>query len=314
MTELRVIFLGTSAFAVPALRALVGRPDMTVVAVVAQPDKPQGRHAKALVGPVAAVAQELHLTLLQPEKLKDAAVADTFKALEADIAVVAAYGRIIPDALLAIPRHGTLNIHPSLLPRWRGPSPIQSAIAQGDAETGVSIMVLDAEMDHGPLLAQIRVPLSGNERHPDLEARLAAVGAELLAETLPQYADGSLAPRSQDHDAATFCKMLARDSGRIDWAKSAAEIERLERAMDPWPGVWTEWTDGAATLRVKLFDARVETETRPAGSLTERNGRLLVGAATSAVSFGYLQVEGKKRLLPTDLLRGMPAFLNGRFS
>ncbi|TAK04665.1 methionyl-tRNA formyltransferase [Patescibacteria group bacterium] len=313
MAALRVVFWGTSAFAVPALRALAALPDATVVAVVAQPDKPQGRHAEPVSSPVAAAARELGLPLLQPEKVKTKEFENTLRELSPDMSVVTAYGRIIPEAVLAIPRLSTLNVHPSLLPRWRGPSPIQSAIAAGDPETGVSIMLLDAEMDHGPLLAQMRVPLSGTERYPELETRLAHTGAKLLAETLPRYANGRMTPKPQDHEKATFCTLLTRDSGRIDWSKNAAEIERLERAYDPWPGVWTEWTDGTTTLRAKLFDAHVENSASEPGALSERENRLVVGAGSGSVSFGMLQVEGKKRMTLPELLRGSPDFLKGRF-
>ena len=310
---MRVIFWGTSAFAVPALRALAAMPDVTVVSVVAQPDKPQGRHAEAIPSPVAAAARVLGLPLLQPEKVKTSDFEKTLRDLSPDVSVVTAYGRLIPDALLQIPRLGTLNVHPSLLPRWRGPSPIQSAIANGDTETGVSIMLLDAEMDHGPLLAQTRLLLQGNERYPELEPRLAETGAELLRKTLLACVAGTITPQPQDHGNATFCTLLTRDSGRIDWTKSAAEIERLERAMDPWPGVWTEWTDGTTTLRVKLFESAVEQVAGEPGSLSEHDGRLTAGAEKNSISFKSLQIEGKKRMTLTELLRGMPAFLNGSF-
>lgn len=310
---MRIVFWGTSAFAVPALRALHAAAGMEIVGVVAQPDKPQGRHGTVLPGPVAAAARGLGLTVLQPETLKDATFRETLGRSSPDVAVVAAYGRIIPEALLTIPRLGTVNIHPSLLPRWRGPSPIQAAIAAGDTETGVSIMLLDAEMDHGPLLAQRRLPLSGTERYAELEKALSDIGATLLTDVLPRYAAGALQPTPQDHAQATFCAMLTRESGRIDWTRSAADIERLERAYDPWPGIWTEWTDGATTLRVKLIDARVERDAAAPGTLAEHQNRLRVGTGSGAVSFGALQVEGKKRMTLTELLRGMPELLRGRF-
>lgn len=313
MAGLRVIFWGTSAFAVPILRALAAVPDVSVVSVIAQPDRPQGRHAEPIVSPVAAAARELGLPLLQPEKVKTVEFEKSIQDLSPDIAVVAAYGRLIPDAVLQISRLGTLNIHPSLLPRWRGPSPIQSAIAGGDAETGVSIMLLDAEMDHGPLLAQTRVPLTGTERYTDLETQLSDAGASLLTETLPGFVSDTITPQPQNHEQATFCALLTRDSGRIDWSKSAAEIERMERAFDPWPGIWTEWTFENTKLRVKLFEAAIEQTDIAPGSLLEKNGRLLVGCGSGSVSFGTVQVEGKKRLTLTELVRGMPTFLSGSF-
>lgn len=315
------MFWGTSPFAVPALRALAAMPDIVIVSIIAQPDRPQGRHAKTVISPVAAAARALGLPLLQPEKVKTVAFEKSIRDLSPDVAVVAAYGRLIPDAVLQIPRRGTINIHPSLLPRWRGPSPIQSAIASGDVETGVSIMLLDAEMDHGPLLAQTHVPLTGTERYADLETRLSNVGALLLTETLPGYVAGTITPLPQDHKKATFCALLTRDSGHIDWTRSAAEIERMERAFDPWPGIWTEWTDGATTSRVKLFDAtcgsmlplaKGELHIPPqAGEGVSQ--RLVVGTGKGAVSFGALQLEGKKRMTLTELLRGMPTFLSGSF-
>lgn len=312
MKTTRLLFWGTSSFAVPALQALIQLPGVTICGVITQPDRPAGRHQEPQMSPVKAASETLGLSVLQPEKL-DAAIKETVTALKPDVAVVVAYGRIIPESFLHIPVHGTLNLHPSLLPLYRGPSPIQSVIRDGQPETGVTLMVLDKEMDHGPILAQMSYPLSGKETATQLTEALANGGADLLVEYLPKYIAGDVRPTEQNHPQATICKMIGRDDGKIDWTKSAAEIERMYRAYEPWPGIWTEWVLDDERLRVKLFDVRVEDGKQVPGSLQVNGDALHVGTGAGMLTIDGLQLEGKKRLSIPDLLRGMPDFVKGHF-
>ena len=231
---LKIIFFGTSAFAVPALTRL-HEAGWHIVGVITKPDEPAGRGQELMAPPIKVAAEALHLPVYQFPALTRKELDDHVGI--ADCAVVVAYGKMIPPDALTFARLGTLNIHPSLLPRWRGPSPIQSAILHGDAESGVSIMVLDAQMDHGPLLAQQVVAFHERFLHyPELHDALAELGAALLLRVLPLWLAGEIKPEPQDDSKATFCKLIKKDDGRIEWGKSAQHIERTTRAYDPWPG------------------------------------------------------------------------------
>src|SRR3989344_324010 len=229
---MKLVFFGTSKFAVPALKKLADS-DYEIAAVITQPDKPAGRKQELSPSPVKEAAQELGLKILQPSKLDS-----KFEIPDSDIFIVASYGKIIPKSILAIPKYGTLNIHPSLLPKYRGPSPIQSAILNGDKETGVSIMVLDAEMDHGPVLANVKAQISNNKGFRELHDGLAVTGAELLMEVLAKYINGEIKPQPQDHSQVTFTKIITKDDGRIDWNKPAEVINNLIRAYEDWTVAW----------------------------------------------------------------------------
>lgn len=313
MNQLRLLFWGSDPIvSVPVLRSLATWPEVTVCGVITQPDRPVGRGLTNATPLVKNVAEEHKLLVLQPETLH-AAFRDRIASLSADVAVVVGYGRIIPESLLTLPEHGTLNVHPSLLPLYRGPTPVQAAILDGATETGVSIIVLDALMDHGPVLAQESTPLAGTETTPMLEAVLAERGATLLKAVLLDYVRGTRTPHAQDHARATFCAMIRRDSGKIDWqAQSAQHIERMSRAYTPWPGIWCIWSDGLTTRRVKFFDVGLESHKVPPGSMRFHDQRLQVGTATTVITFSEIQLEGKKRMPIADVLRGMPEFLRGR--
>jgi methionyl-tRNA formyltransferase len=237
---MRLIFMGSPAFAVHPLRALAAAGH-EVAAVITQPDRPAGRDRLLTPPPVKRAALELGLPVLQPETLRDPAVVEQLAALEPEIGVVAAYGEILRKRVLAIPRLGYLNVHPSLLPLHRGPTPVAGAIMAGDAETGVSIMRLDPGMDSGPILAQAVVPLPRDARAGPLTDELFQLGARLLVEAIPPYAEGLLAPREQEHSQATVTKLLKKADGLINWEQPALVIERMPRAYDPWPGAATTW-------------------------------------------------------------------------
>lgn len=244
--------LGTPSFAIPAAEILTGTSTCTLLGIITKPDEPVGRSHAMTPPPLAMWAREHGIRLLQPDT-KDELTA-LLTELRPDVAVVVAYGKIIPSAALAIPKFGFVNIHPSLLPKYRGPSPVHAAIANGDAETGVTLMLLDAEVDHGPLLAQERVEIPPAVTRSELDAFLAERGAQLLARTLPKYLAGRTAPQPQDHARATMTPLLTREHGKIDWSEPAAVIERKVRAYEGWPGTWFVLPNGK---RLKVLSASV---------------------------------------------------------
>lgn len=247
----KIIFFGTSEFAVPSLDALFHDSRFMISAVVTQPDRPVGRHATLTPPPVKLAASRLGITqILQPEKISE--LQATTYQLQADAFVVVSYGKILPQWLLDLPKHGAVNVHGSLLPRWRGASPIQATIAAGDETTGVTIMKLDAEMDHGPILAQAEEKILTTDTGGALHDRLAILGAKILPNTLAEYLDDKITPTEQDHAHATSCKILTREDGRLDFSKPAPEIERLVRAYNPWPGTWME----VERKRMKILSVR----------------------------------------------------------
>jgi methionyl-tRNA formyltransferase len=299
--KFRTIFFGTPAFAVPALKALVENKRFDVVAVVSQPDRPAGRKKIVTPPPVKVFAEERGIKVIQPEKLKDEAI-DRIKELAPELAVVVAYGNLIPKALIEAAPKGFVNIHPSLLPKHRGASPITAAILDGDKETGVCLMVLDDGMDHGPVIACRKVALSGDETTESLLKSLAPVGAQMIDKELAEYLDGKLVAVPQDHDKATFCKLIEADDARIDWAKTAVEIERLVRAMD---GVTPAWTtlDGK-TLLVRRGRASDEKNDQTPGTLIEIKNNLAVATGEGCLFLDELQLSGGKAM-------SGQAFLNG---
>jgi methionyl-tRNA formyltransferase len=308
---LRIIYFGTADFAVPPLEALLGSPErFSVLAVVSQPDKPVGRKGEVTASPVTMAARARGATLLQLKTLKDPAVQAQLAGLEADVFVVAAYGKILPKAVLDIPRLGCVNLHGSLLPLHRGASPIQAAIAAGDAETGVTLMLMDEAVDHGAMLATVTLPIAPDDTHATLEAKLGGAAAGLLADNLAEYAAGELPAKEQDHDRATFTAILSREDGFVSWAnEDAAAIERKRRAFTPWPGIYALWNRKGAPLRLKLL--AVEVADAPAGAVPgavtkAADGAPLVAAKTGAVILLEIQPEGKKPMPWKAFLNGYP--------
>jgi len=295
----RIAYLGTPDIAVPTLEALLAAGH-DVALVVSRPDQPSGRHLRLAAPPVVEAARRLALPTVQPEKLGTAEFVDRLRALRLDAAVVVAFGRLISPRVLDVPRLGFVNLHPSLLPRHRGPSPIAWAIASGDGETGVSTMLLDAGMDTGPVLLQRRTPIGPRERTPELEVRLGAMGAELVVETLAGMAAGTITPVAQDPAQATVTPKLDRKHGRIDWTARAEVLARYCRAFDPWPGLFGNFR-GA---RIKVHGLEVASPVagnEPVGSVLAVSGAgisVRCGEGTVAV-LTELQREGKRRL-PAD--------------
>lgn len=302
-----IIFFGTSDFAIPALEALAAggrRP----AAVITRPDEPAGRKHLLTPPPVKLAAGRLGIQVFQPEKL-DTSFNSQVTILKPDLFVVASYGKIIPAEILALPAYGALNIHPSLLPRWRGPSPIQAAILAGDAATGVTIIALDNQMDHGPIVAQAALDksLAGMD-YPALREALARLGADLLIETLPVWIAGGITPAPQDESRATYCKILTREDGRIIWTKSAEEIERMVRGLRPWPDTWTRWRAARRAARLRIEDAAAvadEASARIPGLVWQNAAHpLLVQAGRGSLAVRRIREESKKSADAASFVRG----------
>lgn len=307
----KIIFWGTMDVAVPTLEALL-KSNYNVVAVVSTPDQPAGRKQVLTPPPVKAFAQKHNIPVFQPENLKD----ENFKKElpEADLYILVAYGKIIPKDILAIPRLGILNGHPSLLPHWRGPSPTQFTILNGDAEAGVTVFLTDELMDRGPIIAQRKIYI-GDRRwtHPELHEKLAKLRAKLFIEVLPKWIAGGIKPLPQDDLKATYSKILRKDDGRIDWKKSAEYLERMTRAFNPWPGAWTLWPSDQKIYRIRIEEASVTDETSPHGSpgyiWQNETQRFLVKTGRGSISVSKLTLEGKRTLNTDAFLRGHPQIM-----
>jgi methionyl-tRNA formyltransferase len=239
MMALRILFLGTAELSCASLQALAGDARFQIAAVVTQPDRPRGRDLKPQPSPVKSLALRLGLPVLQPERARDEKFIAGLRSWQPDLVVVVAYGQILPPAILDLPRHGCLNVHTSLLPKYRGAAPIQWAIANGDTETGVTIMRMDVGLDTGPIVSQRATPIRSEDDSATLHDRLAQLGAELLAQTIPDYVAGKIQPRLQPAAGASHAAKIKKEDGRIDWNQPARTIRNRLRAFTPWPGAFT---------------------------------------------------------------------------
>lgn len=306
----RVVFMGTPDLARVILSRLASDARFEVVGVVAQPDRPSGRNWVLQPPPVKMEAETLGLPVFQPEKARDPAFIERLRTLHPDVVVVAAYGQLLPQTLLDVPRLGCLNLHTSILPRWRGAAPIQWAIASGDIETGVTLMRMEAGLDTGPMLAVARTPIDPFETSEQLHHRLADLAAELLVSQLPDYLAGRLPPVPQPTDGVTHARKVTRDDGRIDWSQPASVLDLRRRAFTPWPGAFCFSQQSPQPKLIKIHAATVvdsPTETNQAGAGTvvraDANG-LVVACGQGCWRITELQPEGGKRLSATQFLAG----------
>lgn len=297
---MRVVYFGTPEFSIPTLQHLAGSRH-EVVLVITKPDKPVGRHGQMTPPPIVATAERLGIAVEQPKNVKGPQLEDQLRELAPDVAVVVAFGRLLPEGLLGIPRHGFVNLHPSLLPRHRGPSPIQWTLVCGDRVTGVTTMQLDEGMDTGPILLQERVPVDPRDTAETLAPRLAELGAELIVRTLDGLEDGSVTPVAQPADGANTTPMLRRNFAKVDWTMPSLQLVNRLRGFTPWPGLYTKFRGG----RLKLHGLE---DVRPAPRGTEEPGTVIAVDAAgimvrcgrgSAVRITELQREGRRRM-PVD--------------
>jgi methionyl-tRNA formyltransferase len=307
--NMRILFMGSPQFAVPILCALASKYNL--IGVVTQPDRPAGRGKLLRPSPVKIVAQDLNLTILQPTKLRDDNVISQIEELKPELIIVAAYGQILPKRVLDIPPHGSLNIHASLLPRWRGAAPIQAAILHGDEETGISVMLMDPGLDTGPILSQRSVTIQSHETAGDLSLRLATIGADLLIETIPGYLGGEINPIPQDDSLATYAPMIQKSEGALDFTKSAAQLSKQIRAFEPWPTSFFHWK--GQRIVMKKAHARAWNAVEP--------GRVILVDKYPAITtidgifvLEEIQPAGKKMMSGDAFVRGSPEFIGATLS
>jgi methionyl-tRNA formyltransferase len=293
-----VVFIGSPDFALPSLRALAGGYD--VVGVVTQPDRLSGRGRELKAPPVKTLANELGIPVIQPEKLRQPEAVEQLKNWSPDVIVVAAFGQILKPDVLNLPRFGCINVHASLLPRWRGAAPIHAAILHGDEETGVTIMKMDVGLDTGPILSQRSIRLTRDDSTGSVLETLSHLGAGLLMETLPEYLSGKLQPAPQPEEGATYAPMLKKEEGRLDFARTAEELERRVRAFNPWPGAFMEF-DGTI---LKVHRAHSETGNVEMGKRLIYRGQPAVGAGDGILALDEVQPAGKKSMSGKSFLAG----------
>lgn len=317
-----IVFIGTPDFAVPSLRRLA-KAGHKIAAVVTQPDRPAGRGRRAAPPPVKTAAEQLGLRVLQPETLRDPAVVAEIAALEPEVLVAVAYGQLLRPDVLAIAPKGVLNVHPSLLPRWRGASPITAAILAGDVETGVTIMLMDAGLDSGPVLAQERVAVEASDTAGYLGGRLAARGAALLVHTLPRWLASQIQPAPQDDSQATVCRLVRKEDGAIDWSLPASDTWRRVRAYNPWPGayttlddgllhIWEAWPLDTGSGEVPGTVVGLDPAQHAALPDVARGAAFAVQTGSGLLAVVQAQRAGRRSLPGAEFLRGMPGLIGRR--
>ncbi|MBI9048298.1 MAG: methionyl-tRNA formyltransferase [Anaerolineaceae bacterium] len=301
----RCVFMGSPDFSLPVLSALA--ENYTICGVFTQPDRPAGRGMKLTAPPVKILANSLGITVYQPEKLKDDGNYELLKKLDPDFIVVAAYGQILRTNILTLPKFGCINVHASLLPRWRGASPIQAAIAAGDKKTGITIMKMDIGMDTGDIIAQKEINISAAHTGGTLFDELAQLGADFLIETLPKYLSGTLIPSTQPDEGITSASLIHKQDGKLDLVTcSAVEIERKVRAFNPWPGTYLEWND----IRLKVIEADVidDASSKPEKRI-ESDGWPMIGTKSGWLRLISVQPAGKKKIDGKQFLNGARGWL-----
>ncbi len=304
---MRVVFLGSPPFALPSLRALAAI--YSVVTLVSQPDRPAGRGREHTAPASKIFASEAGIPVFQPERLRDLDAIARIEALEPDMLVVAAYGQILPQRLLDIPKNGSLNVHASLLPRWRGAAPIQAAIRNGDEQTGVTIMQMDAGLDTGPILTQQSIRIAADETGGSLTERLSQIGSDLLVETIPQLLSGEIAPEPQDESLATHAPMLKKSDGALNLDATAEQLARQIRAFDPWPGSFIMWGD--RRLVVKRAHTALLNGTAT-GRVTVVDNVPAVATREGVLVLDVIQPAGKREMSGEAFVRGAPEFIGAQ--
>jgi methionyl-tRNA formyltransferase len=300
---LRIVFCGTPTFAVPTLRHLIAQPSFQIEGVITQPDRPRGRNQEISVSPVKAAAIEAGIPIYQPEKIKSEEAQSFLERLKPDVVVIIAYGQIISGKLIEIPRLGWINLHGSLLPRYRGAAPIHWAIANGETHTGLTTMRIDAGLDTGPVLLKHEVDIGPDETAPELAARLAETGAPLVAETLEKLATEAITAAPQDDAQATFAPLLKKEDGRIDWSLSAQQIYNRIRGLQPWPGAFTSFRGMSCHVW-----GRPVAQQRPngePGTLSAQGDEFFVACGeTTTLRLESVQLEGRKRVTAREFANG----------
>jgi len=299
MQKIPIIFFGTHNFAATILKGLIASPLFSIELVVTQPDKPAGRKKEIQKSPVKILAEKNNLKINQPKTLKNYKP----QATSYKLAIVAQYGMIIPKNIIDAPKYGTINVHTSLLPKYRGASPIQTAIINGETETGVTIMKMDEGLDTGPILIQKSVKIGKDDTYPQLDSKLAQIGLQGLLEATLRYIEGKIKPKAQNDNLASDCKQLSRESGKINWKLSAQKLYNLYRGLMPWPGIWTTWNG----QRLKLIEIKPSDKKIKEGTVEVDNDKIFIGCSKNSIEVFKLQLEGKKAMNAKDFINGYQA-------
>lgn len=307
MASLRLVFMGTPELAAVCLDALLRAPDMQVVGVVTQPDRPKGRDLKLTPPPVKELALRHNLPVLQPLKARDPQFIEQLAAWQPKLIAVAAFGQILPQRILDLPKFGCLNVHTSLLPKYRGAAPIQSAILNGDAETGVTIMKMDAGLDTGAIVRVERTAISDSDNAQTLHDRLARLGADLLVKTIPDYVAGQITPRPQPTEGVSHCAKIKKQDGALDWQLPARVLWNRIRGFTPWPGAFTHFSGPSKPILLKLWEAEPVTGTGQPGEILRADKQgIVVACGDGALRILTLQREGGRRVSAPEFLAGHP--------
>lgn len=300
--KISTIFFGTHNFAAKILQGLIDDPRISVDLVITQPDKPVGRKQELQKPAVKILAEKYNLKILQPPSLKNF----DFKILEAfDLGICAQYGLLIPENILNAPKHGIINVHTSLLPKYRGASPIQSALINGESETGITIMKMDKGLDTGPIILQKTIKIEPDDIFPDLDEKLSQIAILALLEAVFPYVTGQIQPQTQDNAQATNCREFNREDGRIDWLKTAQEIYNQYRGLTPWPGIWTTLGE----KRLKLLKIKPSQQKVESGKLKVENGEIYIGCKENSIEILELQLEGSKPMDTKNFINGFANLL-----
>ena len=309
-TKLSLVFMGTSELSEVILKSLIEK--YNVVGVFTKPDTKIGREHKKSIPIVKKLAENHKIPVFQPNKFNDEAI-ETLKKLQPAIVIVAAYGKIIPRVALDIPKFGFINIHVSLLPKYRGPSPIQNAILAGELQTGITIMRMDEGVDTGDILAQETAIINPDDNAETLTEKLSHIGASLLLKTIPLWIEQKIKPQPQNHSAATFCKLIERDDGRINWANDAQSIYNRYRALTPWPGIFSYWKNGSKTIRLKFISVEFQKNNQPekykAGEILEAEDKIGVQTADGIIILKEIQKEGRQKMKAKEFTNGHAGFI-----
>ncbi|MFA4834008.1 MAG: methionyl-tRNA formyltransferase [Patescibacteria group bacterium] len=300
-SPIKIIFAGTPDFAVPGFKAMLADKDFKILAVITQPDKPVGRKQILTPSTVKTEAQKNNIPVWQPDKIAE--IKGEIKKSNPDLAVLAAYGQIIPQEILDIPCFGWINVHGSLLPRWRGAACVQAPILASDKKTGITIMKIEKGLDTGPILKQTEIKIDPEETAETLHDKLARLGAKILPGTIKEYIDGKIKPKPQDNQKASYAPTLKKEDGKINWQKKAEEIERMVRALTPWPRTWTNWQNKIIKI-VSISPTPLKINNHKIGQIFLYNSQLAVQCGKNALIIKKLQLEGKKETTAEEFLRG----------
>lgn len=310
--RIKIVFFGTSDFSVQIFESLLAH-NYNIVMTVTQPDRKVGRKREVASPSVKKIAEKMNIQFLQPDKLKDNSIFRELKKINPDAYVVASYGNILPKEILEIPKLGSINVHTSLLPKYRGASPVQSAILSGDLKTGVTLIQMNEGMDEGDTLTQEKISIGENDTTPDLMMKLGKLGGEMIVKLLPKLIAGKLKSQKQNGSKATYCRIIKREDGQVDWSQPAEKIYRQWKALQPWPGIYTYIKEKKGYLVLKLskieIDKKADTGEKP-GKVVKYNQRTGIQAGKGIVFLNAVQLEGKKMMTIDDFVRGRHDFLS----